>query len=191
MSKFKNRENERVTLPDGRVVFLSRSAAVVGCILCVNNDNISVLMVERGDKVDNSGKWCMPCGYLDWDESLKEAVLRELFEETGLTIDQLSGKMLFSALDNPYHVQSDPTSHRQNISHHFGVVIQGPPPALPKTKAMEEGEVTSVEWVPLSAIPTKESLEGSGLEEYFAFNHNEDVHRFVKLWRGIEHEVVN
>lgn len=192
MAKFNNRENERVVLPDGRIIFIARSTAVVGCVLCVNDDKLSVLMVERGPKVDNSGKWCMPCGYLDWDESLKEAVIRELFEETGLDFDALDkSKVLYAELDNPYRVQSSPKSHRQNVSHHFGIVIQGPPPELPKTKAMQEGEVASVEWVPLDAIPTKENLESSGLKDYFAFNHNEDIHVFVDFWKKREALAIN
>ena len=116
MAKFNNRENERVVLPDGRIIFIARSTAVVGCVLCVNDDKLSVLMVERGPKVDNSGKWCMPCGYLDWDESLKEAVIRELFEETGLDFDALDkSKVLYAELDNPYRVQSS----RGVMVHHF------------------------------------------------------------------------
>jgi len=36
-----------------------------------------------GQRTDN-GRWCLPCGWLDPNESPAEAVLREIQEETGL-----------------------------------------------------------------------------------------------------------
>lgn len=180
MPKFNNRENERIALPDGRVIFLARSTAVVACIMCIHNDETFVLMVERGPKLDQSGRWCMPCGYLDWDETLQDAVKREVFEETAFDLDMVPvSKLIHSGLDQPYHIGSSPTSNRQNISHHFGIVFQGPLPVLPKSEALVSGELGSVEWVKLSTIPTKDALESSGLKDYFAFDHNEDIHHFI------------
>jgi len=43
-----------------------------------------VALIKRGNEPDR-GKWALPGGLLDWDESASEAVLRELAEETGLT----------------------------------------------------------------------------------------------------------
>ena len=39
---------------------------------------------------DGQGLWCCPCGYLDFDETLEECVIREIKEETGLTIPKMS-----------------------------------------------------------------------------------------------------
>ena len=185
MPNFNNRENERVDLPDGRVIFLARSTAVVGCVLCLHGNDVFVLMVERGDKVDNSGKWCMPCGYLDWDETLDEAIKREVWEETGLNLDEVidQKRALYARIDQPYYIGSSPKSNRQNISHHFGLVMEGPPPELKASEALASGEATAVEWVRLSTIPTRENIESSGLSDYFAFNHNEDIHRFFDIWK--------
>ncbi|MBI4299635.1 MAG: NUDIX hydrolase [Chloroflexi bacterium] len=32
------------------------------------------------------GAWCIPCGYVEWDEDVREAARREFHEETGLEV---------------------------------------------------------------------------------------------------------
>lgn len=36
------------------------------------------------------GKWCLPCGYIEWGESYYDAAKREVLEETGLKIRPVS-----------------------------------------------------------------------------------------------------
>jgi ADP-ribose pyrophosphatase YjhB (NUDIX family) len=52
---------------------------------------VAVLLVEGGKILlarrngSYSGKWCIPCGHVEWDEDVREAAGREFFEETGIT----------------------------------------------------------------------------------------------------------
>ena len=46
-----------------------------------------ILLVRR--TVSPSGRWCIPCGYLEYDEDVHLAVAREMREETGLGVDVL------------------------------------------------------------------------------------------------------
>ena len=41
-----------------------------------------LLLVKRSD----NKKWCLPCGFSEINESPYESVIREVFEETGLTV---------------------------------------------------------------------------------------------------------
>jgi len=50
--------------------------------LVLNQDN-QLLLVKRSVEPAR-GKWCLPGGFIEIDESIEEAVLRELEEETGL-----------------------------------------------------------------------------------------------------------
>lgn len=50
---------------------------------------VAVVLIERrqlliGDRRD--GGWCIPCGHVEWDETIEEAAVREMAEETGLTV---------------------------------------------------------------------------------------------------------
>ncbi len=45
-----------------------------------------ILLIERGNEPFKNG-WALPGGFIDMDETLEEAVVRELEEETGWEIE--------------------------------------------------------------------------------------------------------
>ncbi len=54
----------------------------VGTDAAIFNENGEILLMERSD---GSG-WCLPCGFVEPNESPVEGVIREVREETGLEI---------------------------------------------------------------------------------------------------------
>lgn len=44
-----------------------------------------VLLVRRA-RGRYAGRWCIPCGYVEWDEDVRQAARREMREETGLEV---------------------------------------------------------------------------------------------------------
>ena len=55
---------------------------VAGCV--VSQDNKYLLVQEKKPSV--YGKWNLPAGHVDVGESFEEAAVREVLEETGLTV---------------------------------------------------------------------------------------------------------
>ena len=45
-----------------------------------------LLLVRRAKGVSYEGQWCIPCGYVEWDEDVRAAAVREFAEETGLEV---------------------------------------------------------------------------------------------------------
>lgn len=84
---------------------------VLGCSATLFDATRSKLLLTR--RTDN-GRWCLPGGAIDAGESVSEACIREVFEETGLTVQviRLLGvysnphRMVRYADGNQYHVIS-------------------------------------------------------------------------------------
>jgi len=56
----------------------------VGVAVVVRRDE-AILWGRRGSG-PYGGAWCIPCGYVEWGEEVKEAAAREFLEETGLVV---------------------------------------------------------------------------------------------------------
>jgi 8-oxo-dGTP pyrophosphatase MutT (NUDIX family) len=124
-SKFNDRPNYHLTYKydDGCGVkidhdfWISRSVAVVGVVLADTVDGLKILITKRSEKMpDEAGKWCIPCGYLNYNETTHEAMVRELYEETSLDLRAYNKMLMFNNDKQPIHINDNPKSKRQNVS---------------------------------------------------------------------------
>lgn len=63
----------------------SPSVEVVGCFLEFDS---KVLYIKRAPHISQGNTWCIPGGKLEKDETPIEGVIREIYEEVGVTIIQ-------------------------------------------------------------------------------------------------------
>ena len=149
---------------DGRVLFDSRSVAVTAITVAFDAPAgvHRALVGQRGSAVDHSGLWCLVCGYLDWDESLDDAVRREVFEEAGIDLHALEARGDAIVPPQPIFVQSDPASHRQNVTARFLVDLRAP--VTPTAENAEPNEVADLRWIEVAHAPIAELA--------WAFNHD-------------------
>ena len=169
--KFNNTENKHINY-EGKEVWFSRSVAVVGFVTLDVEGIEYVLVNKRGKGVpDFQGFWNLPCGYLDQDETLLEAVSREIFEETGLNVTED-----FFTSDQPVYVHSDPKdSNRQNISMYFDIHANVTPEEFERIKAClttehcEPNEVADIRFINTDDI-----------DDYmFCFNHDKRIKKLL------------
>lgn len=116
-----------------------------------------ILLVKRTGDLLESGKWGLPGGYLDRDETAQEGALRELREETGWDGEIIS---LFRINTNPNRPHED----RQNVS--FDFLIR--PTTL---SGLPDAESSRVEFIPFEKLYSAEKL---------AFDHGETIERYLK-----------
>jgi len=71
----------------GFVAFRNPVASI--SVLIVGADGRFLLCRRAADAVDG-GKWCLPCGFIEFDEDFLSAARREAKEETGLDVEVTS-----------------------------------------------------------------------------------------------------
>jgi mutator protein MutT len=59
---------------------------LIGVGAVVFNASNEILLIKRG-KAPNYGRWMVPGGTLEWGETLEDAAVREVREETGIDIE--------------------------------------------------------------------------------------------------------
>ena len=70
-----------VCIACGYVVY--RNPAVGAAVVLLDEGRI---LLGRRSRGPYAGMWCIPCGYVEWGEDIREAAQREFLEETGLEV---------------------------------------------------------------------------------------------------------
>jgi 8-oxo-dGTP diphosphatase len=117
-----------------------------------------VLLIQRGCD-PFKGAWALPGGYLEMEETLEDAVVRELAEETGLGGVALRQFHTFSAVDR------DPRG--RTLSTAFVGVLNGEAPTLAAAS-----DAAGLGWHSIDALPD------------LAFDHGEIISRAVQMQFG-------
>lgn len=151
----------------GREYWISRSVAVLGVVKAIDrNGNKYVLAEQRGTGTPDPeyvGYWCLPCGYVDYNETCKQAIAREVKEETGINIHPENFELI-EINDNPFE------DKRQNITFRFRTELKGYINDFELTdKFSEINEVMNIKWIDLREINNYK----------WAFNHKTLIKKLI------------
>jgi len=58
----------------------------VGAAVVVRDAAGRVLLVKRAPRHYGAGRWCFPCGFVEWGEDVRVAARREALEEAGVEV---------------------------------------------------------------------------------------------------------
>jgi len=185
---FNNKPNECVTLADGRTVFLSRSTAVCVAVTALVNGKLYTLVSHRGKGVPNyQYHQNLICGYLDYNETLHEAALREVWEETGFDISSINKGIVYGIQNPPWAISDLPKGKVQNITHRYGFVFKVDSlddlPTLSNAYS-EKDEVITSEWVSHKDLLLLLDNNPEEPEKSWAFNHFFVYREWVSLIKG-------
>lgn len=125
-----------------------------------------VLLFDRGDRMllfltaapDTSGvaRWITPGGGVDPGESHHEAALRELYEETGLALDDLGAPVWA----HDFSVEWDAADHDTGHAEFYAVTVDNFEPSSANWTEEEHIDVVQHRWWSLSElISTTEPYE--------------------------------
>lgn len=96
-----------------------------------------ILLIKRGHE-PYRGYWALPGGFVEWGETVEEALKREVLEETGLDVEI---KKLVGVYSEP---DRDPRGHSISIAY-----------TCESTEGMERygDDACDVRWFPVENIP--------------------------------------
>jgi 8-oxo-dGTP diphosphatase len=116
-----------------------------------------LLLEKRAGDLLETGKWALPAGFLERDETAAQGILRELKEETGWLGEIIS---LFRVNTKPDRPHED----RQNVALDFLI-------RPVRLVGIPDHESSKVEWIPIETLLS--------LSE-FAFDHGESIGYYLK-----------
>lgn len=136
------------------------SSMTADLIVTSRTEPLRILLIKRKNN-PYQGMYALPGGFVDVDETTREAASRELFEETGLEIDssRFIGPMLFDSVDR------DPRQRTYSAAYKL-FVEEG------ETDIVAGDDAKEVEWVRLDSILSNEIN--------LAFDHRQIVDDFTR-----------
>lgn len=140
-----------------------RPAITVDALVLAHQQGDLVALLVRRGRPPFAGSWAIPGGFLDADEEIEAAVLRELREETGLI---LQGKLHFLGVFG--RPDRDPRERTISLAH--VAYLSGVPPEV-----AGGDDAAAAEWRPADANDPATPL---------AFDHDEILRKALDWFSG-------
>lgn len=127
-----------------------RPALTVDAVVFRNRDGVREVLLIKRKHYPFEGMWALPGGFVDMQETCEEAIVRELKEETDLSLSGLQQLNTFSAIGR------DPRGRTVSVTF-FGTA------ELANSSVKGGDDASEARWFPLNEMP------------HLAFDHIEAV----------------
>lgn len=134
-----------------------RPAVTADVVAITKEQEPKVLLIQRGGE-PFKGCWAFPGGFMEMDETTEQCAIRELKEETGLVLSEMTQIGAYSKVDR------DPRGRTITVA--YLALVDQP---LPVTGL---DDAAKAEWFPLTGLPT------------LAFDHDEIMAAAVALYNS-------
>ncbi|MBR1464581.1 MAG: NUDIX hydrolase [Prevotella sp.] len=115
-----------------------RPAVTADCVVFTAGMEPQVLLIQRGNE-PFKGKWALPGGFMNMDETAEQCAKRELMEETGVCVNEVKQIGAYSEVDR------DPRGRTVTVA--FLSVVEMP------LRVAGGDDAAKAEWFPLNALP--------------------------------------
>lgn len=115
-----------------------RPAVTTDCVVFTKEEETKVLLIQRGNE-PYKGCWAFPGGFMNMEETAEECAVRELKEETGLTVTRILQIGAYSKVDR------DPRGRTVSIA--YLAIVDAP------TAVSGMDDAAKAAWFPLSSLP--------------------------------------
>ena len=135
-----------------------RPALTADCVVITKEATPKVLLIQRGND-PFKGCWAFPGGFMDMDETTKQCAIRELKEETGLTVQEVKQIGAYSKVDR------DPRG--RTISVAYLSLVDRP------INVQGLDDAANADWFPIGELPP------------LAFDHADIMRDAIQLYKVI------
>lgn len=135
-----------------------RPAVTTDCIVITREERPQVLLIQRGGEPFR-GHWAFPGGFMDMDETAEQCAMRELTEETGMSVTDVVQVGAYSRVDR------DPRGRTVGIA--FMAIIDSP------QCVQGQDDAAKAQWWYVDELPD------------LAFDHGDMMQDALRLYRSI------
>jgi ADP-ribose pyrophosphatase YjhB (NUDIX family) len=173
--RFESKENP--------INYINRAPAVAGLVFALTKDEPKVLIGKRGKRMqDSPNKLGIPCGYLNWKETLHEGMMREVYEETSFYMPDYDDFLLYNHNKFPFLIKDQPTEPHENVTMVYISIYDFEGISNDFLDGVENFKCRESQWT--RWLPIREFFETRNPEEW-AFKHDETIVKGWNVWNSL------